>query len=1509
MTAQIELKLQLEADGQTYTVIARPQTDLLPPLDNITHSAQVAIVVPTGSFELEGLQNHTGQWQLTNLVQHPIENPGADYALFSLSAATADFVYEAGQAMPLFSFKNKKGCTGALEIMHPVTDPFLPPNALGLNVKSEFIIEGAGAANAVFGTYDIGSADCFRLSNCLIVSELELLPNSFYQISIAADPAFIAPAHIEMVQVVVKVPTNFFQIHDLTNLLPSQFSFGNLSRFDGPAEDENHDYIQFRLHANGAGLDLQAGTEIPLLQFANGGSCQGDSIFLLKNDDPFLPPNSQAANLGQSVKFFGSDASVPICAGIQAAAPCIGCLFADGIVTLDSVQSGNPVVCLGGQNGMLRLFAHGAPNLEFSIDGGQSWSASGYFPGLGVGNYQPQVLGTKFGCPVSAIGQPIELTPSTVIDLQIELPATACEGSEVPFKIISPNPLPVNANFAWSGPQGFNHDIADPVIFNINGYQSGVYKLLLTAPGCDSTSASASLQVNPLPVVPDLLSNGPICFGEKLQVFTSADGTKFEWYSPLGASALTLPEQTTDAPETFIEPSSPAYLSGNWQVQVTDQNGCTAMSQPLAINIKPRPQAFAETTGPVCPGGQAQLLSNPLPGATYEWKILGESATYSMQPNPLVTNILAPQTFQLVVTQDGCVSVVPAMATVSLSPQPSLSPTKQYTPAPDCSPQALQLTANADGAGLNFIWSGPDGFASQMANPVIAAATAAANGNYHLEVTNVFGCSASQEVAVSNIPDPVAMPLVQSAGPACPGEDVQLSVQAYAGSQVSYQWFKGTTPMTGQTSNTLIINSIQPSGEGSYKVRVQVDGCTVESASQLVDVLDKPQSNPDFYLSNPCEGGTLQFLSNQNGIVNWHWTGPGGFSSYSPTPVIYNTEFNDIGAYQLTVTGANGCTANASLNIDGILPVPAAPLVASNSPVCPESEIVLTVQNPITIGTVDYEWQNANGEAVGTGAATLSLLVNDPLAVPPFLVKTIVNTCPSTLSDPVPVQVLPAPVALAWNGGAVCEGQMAQLFAATQPNGSYEWRVVGQAQVVSIEQNPSLLLTDSTDFQLVVKTNGCTAEAVASTTVAVNPVPVISDLTGNLAVCEGSPVSLSASNVVSLLNPVQFTWTGPNGYLFTGSAAPAGPFELDFAAISPTNAGAYTLTLQSAEGCVSAAQSVALEVGTMPQTPTITVADAVLCESELLQLDATPSNGNSVSYDWYFNDGTTDFLLATTSFPTYFLQNTTASNSGNYFVKTTVDGCTTQASNLAPVQVIVLAANVQATNPTTSLTPACEGDDVQLSATFIPGATYHWYGPAGFFANVPNPLLTDAGALQAGTYLAIIGQPECSVTQALETEVYVVQAPETPILTGANEACEGLDVLLSVTNSAAGAVYDFYFGQNGQPFQTGGDSVVLENVGAAQTVVISLSLRYMAVNQRFPFHSTCKSFLRKRALPSLETTRPFAKRMKSRCCKPPHRRSELATGRHSMEQTWCSPPPPTRRYWDCSPERTVSFGP
>ena len=384
------------------------------------------------------------------------------------------------------------------------------------------------------------------------------------------------------------------------------------------------------------------------------------------------------------------------------------------------------------------------------------------------------------------------------------------------------------------------------------------------------------------------------------------------------------------------------------------------------------------------------------------------------------------------------------------------------------------------------------------------------------------------------------------------------------------------------------------------------------------------------------------------------------------------------------------------------MPVPEAPQVASNSPVCPEDEIVLVVQNPVNLGTVDYEWVNGVGEILGTNDPTLNLATDDPAAIPPFLVKTNVNGCDSELSDPIPVTMIAMPLADAENGGAVCPGEKVQLLAAPVSNGTYSWRIAGSSQVLSFDQNPLLSVDDTTAFELVVKVNGCQSEAFDTTYVFTKEVPVITGLSGGGTHCEGSFVPLSGENGATLSGNVIYNWTGPNGFDFIGSAAAMGPFLVNIDVLQAQNEGTYTLLLTSSEGCVSEPQSLTIDYLEMPASPVISTASSILCEGETLQLDASSYSGNEVGYKWFFRDGTTDILIGETEFPTFFLPDLDTTQAGLYYVEANVDGCEPPASNLVSVEVLGFGSNVQAVNNTSVDFPVCEGGEVVLEASLIP---------------------------------------------------------------------------------------------------------------------------------------------------------------------------------------------------------------
>ncbi len=94
---------------------------------------------------------------------------------------------------------------------------------------------------------------------------------------------------------------------------------------------------------------------------------------------------------------------------------------------------------------------------------------------------------------------------------------------------------------------------------------------------------------------------------------------------------------------------------------------------------------------------------------------------------------------------------------VNVTAVPTVAPTA--TTGTICSGDYLQLTAGGAG-GSTYAWSGPNGFASTAANPLVTPATDD-NGTYTVVSTNAAGCgSAAASVVVNNVEPVVARPIV-----------------------------------------------------------------------------------------------------------------------------------------------------------------------------------------------------------------------------------------------------------------------------------------------------------------------------------------------------------------------------------------------------------------------------------------------------------------------------------------------------------------------------------------------------------------------------------------------------------------------------------------------------------------------------------------------------------------------------------------------------------------------------
>lgn len=333
---QINFKLQLQPDGETWTVYAKPENGIDPSVNTITGAAQVTIVMPKG-YEWNSLQSIHGTWQANVSENGPIENPNKKYVSFGFVTDFPHIEYKAGVETALFSFKKTGDCPDDLHLFNNLTDPFKVPNSLNTNPGNDIAVIDIGAPNFPFytygGNYALAAWDCHDNDNDGVVNALEdSNGNGVYDIGVDASnlntpppppgisfklqllepnkwgvfakPHGINPSLMTITgtaQVTIVMPKDYA----LTGLSSVHGSWVADSNVSGPIENPTKKYIQIGFNTDYPHIDYVAGQETLLFTFNGNGTCP-DSIYLIDNaTDLFnVLPNSMYSNPGNELTVF-----------------------------------------------------------------------------------------------------------------------------------------------------------------------------------------------------------------------------------------------------------------------------------------------------------------------------------------------------------------------------------------------------------------------------------------------------------------------------------------------------------------------------------------------------------------------------------------------------------------------------------------------------------------------------------------------------------------------------------------------------------------------------------------------------------------------------------------------------------------------------------------------------------------------------------------------------------------------------------------------------------------------------------------------------------------------------------------------------------------------------------------------------------------------------------------------------------------------------------------------------
>jgi hypothetical protein len=395
----------------------------------------------------------------------------------------------------------------------------------------------------------------------------------------------------------------------------------------------------------------------------------------------------------------------------------------------------------------------------------------------------------------------------------------------------------------------------------------------------------------------------------------------------------------------------------------------------------------------------------------------------------------------------------------------------------NCNTASVQLIGNGNGT---YAWSGPNGFNSTEQSPTVSAA-----GTYTLVVTGANGCTsqASAEVTLDDV---------------LPGASAQggvldcntASVQLIGNGNGTYAW-------SGPNGFNSTEQSPTVSAAGTYTLVVTgTNGCTSQASAEVTldDVLPGASAQGGVL---DCNTASVQLIGGGNGT--YAWSGPNGFNSTEQSPTV-----SAAGTYTLVVTGANGCTSQASaeVTLDDVLPGASAQGGVLN---CNTASVQL-----IGGGNGTYAWSGPNGFNSTEQSPTVSAAGTYTLVV------TGANGCTSQASAEVTLDD-ELPGASAQGGVLNCNTASVQLIG--NGNGTYAWS--GPNNFVSTEQNPTVSAAGT--YTLVVTgANGCTSQASAEVTL--DDVLPGASAQGGVLDCNTASVQLIGGGNGT------FAWSGPNGF-------------------------------------------------------------------------------------------------------------------------------------------------------------------------------------------------------------------------------------------------------------------------------------------------------------------------------------------------------------------------------------------
>lgn len=656
-------------------------------------------------------------------------------------------------------------------------------------------------------------------------------------------------------------------------------------------------------------------------------------------------------------------------------------------------------------------------------------------------------------------------------------------------------------------------------------------------------------------------------------------------------------------------------------------NGCSSSSAlyttavEMTVNSTPTASASASSSS-ICNGQSTTLSATTVSGATYEWRISGNSTilstSSSYSPSPSSNT-----TYELTVTKNGCSATDNVTVTVGteITGAGSINGAESQCTSYDPGNIVNSLDAQGGSGGtLTYFWevsttSNSTGFttiagatsASYDPSSTITQTTWYRRGAYRCSSGSALYTSAVQKTVVGT---PAANASASSSS-ICAGANVTLSTSIVAGQ--TYQWSTGGSIVSNSASYTA-----SPSTTSTYQLTVTQYGCSATD-DVTVTVNDAPNVGVSGGSSQAaCQGGNITLSGTGASSYSWNNGVVDGQSFSAPA----NTT-----TYTVTGTDANGCTntAQVTVNITSLLDWANLQFPASETYSCNGGQIAIygQVYEP---GITDGPGQGG-GITVEYGYSTTN---SDPSTWTNWYTATYNTDANANSNDEYNGIISQALYALTpatyyytfryksagcdWQYGGYSSGgggfwdgssNVSGVLTVTPESATFSYTASAYCKELS---NPSptvsgvtggsftaspsglsinttsgainLSLSTAGTYTVTYTTPNCSTTSTQTVTIYDSPT---ADAGSDISVCEGQSASLSAS--------------GGNNYVWSPTTGLSNP-NIANPTVTPTSTTTYTVTVTDGNNCTDSDDIIVTFVndntaGTASSTPTLCINTAL----------------------------------------------------------------------------------------------------------------------------------------------------------------------------------------------------------------------------------------------------------------------------------------------------------------------------